>query len=169
VIYSTQQKTQDSYLILPVAVPANQSSGMTFDPYNKKKNYCPIVSMDIYQLFDNPLSSAKKMESYGDRAFSYCIEDAINRYKQVNQVESYDTTSANPLLSELRSLSYKLTPHISFYEDAVKVSAMLNQREFIIDYDYENPEYIFISFFENDRLIIKERKITELLDALESF
>jgi hypothetical protein len=122
-----------------INVSKNQSDGMVSDHY---------ISVDSYQLFDNPLSSTRKIESYRDRDFYYCIEDAINRYKQVNRAESYDTTPANPLRSELESLSYKLSPHISFYDDAVKVTVILNKNEFIIDCDYENPGYIFVSFFK---------------------
>jgi hypothetical protein len=96
------------------------------------------------------------------------IADAIRRYKLVNHVDDYDTTLAQPFLSALKSLITIAIPHISFYNDAVKVNLKFNDREFIIDYDYEDPEFLFISTFEGDRLKIKEGKITQLYTMLDS-
>jgi hypothetical protein len=128
------------------------------------------VTINTYELNFNHLSSTKQEESPWDKVFFNCISDAIRRYKLVNHVDDYDTTPAKSFLAMLKSLISIAIPHISFYHDAVKVNLTFNEREFIIDYDYEDPEFIFISTFEDDRLKIKEGKITTQLYAmLESF
>jgi hypothetical protein len=136
-----------------------------------KQNYYNRYSVTSYELTSNLLSSTKQEESPWDRVFSSCITDAIRRYKLVNHVDDYDTTPAKPFLSAIKSLiQIDIVPNISFYKDAVKVTLNFNQREFIIDYDYEDPEFIFISTFEDDRLKIKEGKITtQLYEMLGSF
>jgi hypothetical protein len=128
------------------------------------------ISVNTYEFNFNYLSSTKQEESLWDKVFFNCISDAIRRYKLVNHVDDYDTTPAKSFLATLKSLISIAIPHISFYHDAVKVNLTFNEREFIIDYDYEDPEFIFISTFEDDRLKIKEGKITTQLYAmLESF
>jgi hypothetical protein len=46
---------------------------------------------------------------------------------------------------------------------------IFNQREFIIDYDYEEPDSVFVSTFEGDNLIIKDGNIAGMYALMESF
>jgi hypothetical protein len=101
-----------------------------------------------------------------DTTLCACITDAIRRHKLVNRVDDYDITPAQSFLAALRSLIPIAIPHISFYQDAVKARITFKQREFIIDYDYEEPEFVFVSTFEGDRLSIKEGKTTQLYTML---
>jgi hypothetical protein len=142
---------------------------LSFEEYLKQNCCTTIPFRYTIEINFNPLSSTKPQESPEDRAFSKCIADAIMRHKLVNHVDDYDTTPAQPFLEKLRSLMYLVVPHISFYNDAVKASVNFKQKEFIIDYDYEEPEFIFISTFEDDMLRIKEGKIDQLYTILESF
>jgi peptidase E len=97
------------------------------------------------------------------------IFDAISRYKLVNSTDSYDTASAKLFLTMLESFSYRTMPHITLYEDAVKARITYKYVEFIIDYDFEEPESVFISAFEGDKLIIKDGPIKDIFKILESF
>jgi hypothetical protein len=101
--------------------------------------------------------------------FDYCINDAIQRYKLVNHADSYESTPAKPFLSVLRTFCYSVVPRITFYDDAVKVRLIFNRREFIIDYDYEEPDSVFVSTFEGDNLIIKDGNIAGMYALLRSF
>lgn len=115
--------------------------------------------------------STKQEESPFERSFSCCIDDAVSRYKVVNHAESYDLVPAKPLLTVLKALMYMnmAALRITFYDDAVKARITYNQREFIIDYDYEELELLYVSTFEGDTLIMKDGPVTELYRLLESF
>jgi hypothetical protein len=51
----------------------------------------------------------------------------------------------------------------------VKARITYKYVEFIIDYDFEEPESVFISAFEGDKLIIKDGPIKDIFQILESF
>jgi hypothetical protein len=142
---------------------------LSLEGYSKQNYYTTIPFRYTTELNFNPLSSTKPQESPEGRVFSRCIAEAIRRHKLVNHVDDYDTTPAQPFLEKLKSLMHIVVPHISFYNDAVKASVNFKQKEFIIDYDYEEPEFIFISTFEDDMLKIKDGKIDQLYTILESF
>jgi hypothetical protein len=104
-----------------------------------------------------------------DKEFYGYIDDAIKRYKLVNHTEEYDITPAKTFLSAIKPLTSKIIRHISFYDDAVKVRIIYNQREYIIDYDYEEPECVFVSTFEGKTLLMKDGSLVQLRRILESF
>jgi hypothetical protein len=100
----------------------------------------------------------------------FCIDDAVRRYKQVNNTD-IDTSPSELFLKELEKLSFELTslPRISFYSNAVKVKINFSHQEFILDYDYECPESVFISTFKSGKLIVKDSSIDKIPMALGSF
>jgi hypothetical protein len=101
--------------------------------------------------------------------FQCLVQDAIRRYKSVNNADTYDSSPAVPLLRSLFSLYPQLTPRISFYSDAAKVLAVYAGRELILDYDYDEPDSVFISWDKNGVLTVKDCKLTGLRQILELF
>jgi len=135
--------------------------------YKNQNNY--EIENASYSSIQKDRLSIPKTESPQQRAFSSCINDGIQRYKLINNADSCDTKPANLFLSMLESLSYIAIPRITFYTDAVKARITFYQREFFIDYDYEEPESVFISTFEGDKLLVKDGPVKSLLQILESF
>jgi hypothetical protein len=175
---NTVQRNIQPLLFIYYAILSSQSGERVPDSYirgllsqqkYKKQNCYNPESGYSHELTLIPLLSAQKQEIPSDRAFSYCIEDAIIRYKRVNHTDNCDITQAETFLAILESFSTIFIPRISFYSDAVKAKLTFNQREFIIDYDYEEQNSVFISTFEGDKLIVKDAHITEIYTTLESF
>jgi hypothetical protein len=158
--FSTTQSGENILNIYPMII-WSQFNNISYE-ISKKINTSYLDSL-------NELLSIPKNESSQQRAFSSCVNDGIRRYKLVNSTDSYDTAPAKIFLTILESLSYRTLPRITFYEDAVKARIIYNNLELIIDYDFEEPESVFISAFEGDKLIIKDGPIKDIFKILESF
>jgi hypothetical protein len=85
-----------------------------------------------------------------------CINDAIQRFEFLNPGDHIEISQAQPFLDKV----VKLDPnaHISFYHDSVKVRI----NEYILDYDYEDPDMVFISSFIDGVLVVKDCQIDNI-------
>jgi hypothetical protein len=101
--------------------------------------------------------------------FNWFIQDAIRRYKLVNDTDDYDYSPAAPLLTSLFSLYPHIIPRISFYHDSAKVLIDHAGNKFIFDYDYDEADSIFISCDKNGVMLVKDCKLTDLRQTLELF
>jgi hypothetical protein len=101
--------------------------------------------------------------------FNWFIQDAIRRYKLVNNTSGYDYSPSIPFLKALFSLYPHIAPRISFYNDAAKVLTVHAGKEFILDYDYDESDSIFISCEKNGIMVVKDCKLTCLRQTLEFF
>jgi hypothetical protein len=100
--------------------------------------------------------------------FQSCVADAIDRYKRLNKAETYDITAAKPFLSALNCL-YPVLPVITFFDDSVKARFTFNHTEFVVDYDFEESEPVYVSAYKNDLLVFKTCSLEKLKETLEQF
>ena len=94
--------------------------------------------------------------------------DAIGRYKKLNSTE-IDCQPVKPLLQALKSARSIVVSRITFYEDGAKIRIQFAQTDFIIDFDFEDPDYVFITTFKDEKMVVKSCKISKLLETLERF
>jgi hypothetical protein len=159
---------KQSFLPSFYASAASQSGNSVPEVYIlSRQNNGQMTRYDNRKIYPHDVYS--QIQNTAIINFDYYINDAIQRYKLVNHADSYDLTLAKPFLSALRTFCYSVVPRITFYDDAVKVRLIFNQQEFIIDYDYEEPDSVFVSTFEDDNLIIKDGNIAEIYALLRSF
>jgi hypothetical protein len=97
-----------------------------------------------------------------------CVADALNRYKTLNNAD-INYTPAEMLLSTLRGISGVKILRITFYEDGAKIRIRFARTDFIIDFDFEEPDSVFITTFKNGTMVIKDCKIGDLQETLELF
>jgi hypothetical protein len=103
-----------------------------------------------------------------DKAFDFCVDDAITRFQKLNKVLDYNIKPAEQFLSALRLLNPILL-RLTFYEDGVKARFSYGQKEFVADYNYEEANSIFISTFVNDILVVKDGTPDALPEILGRF
>jgi hypothetical protein len=103
-----------------------------------------------------------------NKEFKSHIEDAVNRYKKLANSSNYAIKPAEPFLLSLKSLDLN-SPRITFYEDGAKARFSYRQKEFVADYNYEEPDSIFVSTFIGDVLVVKDGEPRALLEILERF
>ncbi|MDR2630161.1 MAG: hypothetical protein LBC60_04490 [Spirochaetaceae bacterium] len=96
------------------------------------------------------------------------ILNAISRYKKLNGVES-DFSPAKSLLWALKSVRSIVVSRITFYEDGAKIRLRFAQTDFIIDFDFEEPDSVFITTFKNGTMFVKDCQIDDLQKTLELF
>jgi addiction module RelB/DinJ family antitoxin len=94
--------------------------------------------------------------------------DALWRYKAVNNAD-FDIVKAEPFLQTLWGLGSLIEPHITLYEGAVKGRFKFKGREFVIDYNFEEPETVFILSRQNGKLFAKDCTRAEMERTLGLF
>jgi hypothetical protein len=103
--------------------------------------------------------------------FDIFLNDAIKRFKEIYNGSDPDKTKADKFLSALKSLSGKnnLKPYIIFNKFAVKVQLNVADKEFILDYDYEDLNTVFILLSKDGTIFVKECTIDRIEETLGSF
>jgi addiction module RelB/DinJ family antitoxin len=97
------------------------------------------------------------------------VIDALRRYKVVNNNAGLDITPAEPFLQAIRALGSPVSPRITFYEDAVKVRLSSGGRDFVIDYNFEEPNSVFILSRKDGKLFVKDCSLSDIAKTLELF
>ena len=94
--------------------------------------------------------------------------DALRRYKAVSNAD-FDIAKAEPLLQALWGLGSIVEPRITFYKEAVKVRFKFKGREFVIDYNFEEPETVFILSRQDGKLFAKDCALADIEKTLGRF
>jgi hypothetical protein len=105
-----------------------------------------------------------------DKGFDALLHEAIDRYKDLHHVSDLDTAKANKFLSALKSINniMRFHPYIIFNKFAAKVQMNMNDKEFVIDYDYNDPNSVII-LSKGKTLFIKECILDKIEETLRSF
>jgi DNA-damage-inducible protein J len=94
--------------------------------------------------------------------------DALRRYKAVNNAD-FDIVKAEPFLQALWRLGSTVEARITLYEEAVKVRLKFKGREFVIDYNFEEPETVFIMSRQDGKLFAKDCALIDIEKTLGLF
>ena len=106
-----------------------------------------------------------------DDDFNFHLNDALKRYKEINNGSVFDTARTSVFLSVLKTVSdnLRLQPYIIFNKFATKVQLSFNGIDFVLDYDHEDPNVVFILSSRDGTLVVKESTLTKLEEVLRSF
>ena len=97
------------------------------------------------------------------------VIDALRRYKVVNSNADFDIALAEPFLQVIQALGPQAGPRITFYSDAVKIRLSYGGRDFAIDYNFEEPDSVFILSRTDGKLFVKDCKLADMAKTLELF
>jgi antitoxin component of RelBE/YafQ-DinJ toxin-antitoxin module len=75
----------------------------------------------------------------------------------------------NLFLQALWGLGSIVEPRITLYEEAVKVRLKFKDREFVIDYNFEEPETVFILSRQDGKLFAKDCALADIERTLGLF
>jgi hypothetical protein len=105
------------------------------------------------------------------RSFNSCKYDAISRYKQVYKTDNYNTDALKSFLDAIKEIVYnsRLIPRFNFYPDGAKAVFILHDQEITVEYDLDEPEFVFVSKFVDEVLHIKNSTIDNLSHAWGEF
>jgi hypothetical protein len=115
--------------------------------------------------------SATEYRQQENTEFDTFLNDAIRRYKEINHTEDLDITGAEKFLTALYSLNIRLHPqlYIMFNKFSVKVQINLDNKEFMLDYDYDDTNSVFILSSRGETCIVKECTLDKIEETLRSF
>jgi len=126
---------------------------------DKKQNTNLISDKEIVLTVNNYFGFEIAIHS-----FNNCKLDAISRYKQVYKTDHYNTDALKPFLEAIKVIVYnsRLIPRFSFYPDGAKAVFILHDQEITVEYDLDEPEFVFVSKFVDEVLHIKNITVDNL-------
>ena len=95
--------------------------------------------------------------------------DAIKRYKAVNNKTDFDITKAEPFLRAIESFDPNKNMRITLQENAVKARLHYKGVEYVFDYNFEEPDSVFILTRKDGKLFVKDCNLAEIIKTLELF
>jgi addiction module RelB/DinJ family antitoxin len=104
----------------------------------------------------------------GETGNDEALIDALRRYKAVNNVD-FDIAKAEPFLQALWEFGSIVEPRITLYGEAVKVRLKFKGREFVVDYNFEEPEMVFILSRQDGKLFAKDCALVDIERTLGLF
>jgi hypothetical protein len=140
----------------------------------KQKMYTDSDNKQSKKLYHQPIKENVNSNSYlldtsNATHFQSCVDNAIKRYKRLNNITEFDYTPAYPFLFVFRGLGPTILQRITFYEDAVNAQINFDNQEFDAEYNYDEPDSMFVSTFKHGTLYVKDGKPADLLQILRSF
>jgi len=98
------------------------------------------------------------------------FDDAIMRYKSVNSKNDFDISKAELFLYSIENLGIAdKDMRITLQENAVKVRLNYNCMDYVLDYNFEEPENVFILTRKDGKLIVKDCNLTNIPETLGNF
>jgi addiction module RelB/DinJ family antitoxin len=107
-------------------------------------------------------------DASGEAGKDEALIDALRRYKAVNNID-FDIAKAEPFLQALWGLGSIVESRITLYGEAVKVRLKFKGREFVIDYNFEEPEMVFILSRQDGKLFAKDCVLADIERTLGLF
>jgi len=115
----------------------------------------PVSEIDYFQQHD----------------FSFYLNDAKRRYQEINHNAVFNVTIINNFLNILKDIcnSMQLQPYIMFNKFATKIQLNFNSKEFVLDYDHEELDSVYIMSSKDGTIFVKECTLDKLEETIRTF
>ena len=97
------------------------------------------------------------------------LVDALKRYKAVSGRDNFDIAKTEPFFRAIETFSSDKSVRITLQENAVKVRLNFKGKDFVLDYNFEEPDNVFILSRREGKLIVKDCNLSEISGTLERF
>ena len=95
--------------------------------------------------------------------------DALKRYKTITGKADFDVTKTEPFIRAVEAVDAIQGTRMTLQEQAVKVRLNYKGRDFVLDYNFEEPDNVFILSSNGGKLAVKDCKLAEISATLECF
>jgi DNA-damage-inducible protein J len=95
--------------------------------------------------------------------------DALKRYKSISGKEDFDIAKTEPFFRAVKTLNSDKSMRITLQENAVKVRLNNKGEDYILDYNFEEPDSVFILSRRDGKLFVKDCNLNEISETLELF
>ena len=98
------------------------------------------------------------------------IIDAMKRFKSVNGKSNFDITKIEPFFRAIENLgTVNENMRITFQEKAVKVRLNHKGNNYVLDYNFDEPDNVFILTRKDGKLFVKDCNLDGIPETLGSF
>jgi len=98
------------------------------------------------------------------------LVDAIRRYKSVNGKSDFDIARTAPFFLAIENLGIaNKNMRIALQEKAVKVRLKYKGNDYVLDYNFDEPDNVFILTRKGGKLFVKDCNLNCICETLESF
>ena len=118
------------------------------------------------QRNQNSHFTANAVETIENTVLQNCIEDSVNRFKTFNNGKNPTDIYSYKIINLLKELCRVDTPYMTMYEDAVKIRTTIREKKFIIDYDFDEPNSVYITEQHNQNSKITQCKVEDFILSL---
>jgi DNA-damage-inducible protein J len=115
------------------------------------------------------LSVRREFDLATDALSGEALVDALRRYKAVNDRTDFDITKAEPFLRAVEVLGTQIAKRITLQERAVKIRLSFKGREYVLDYNFDEPGSVFILSRKDGKLMVKDCELSSISKTLELF
>jgi DNA-damage-inducible protein J len=96
--------------------------------------------------------------------------DAIRRFKSVNGNSDYDIAKITPFFQAIENLGIvNENMRITLQEKAVKVRLNYKGKDYVIDFNFDEPENVFILTRKDNKLFVKDCNLNNISKTLRNF
>ena len=95
--------------------------------------------------------------------------EALRRYKIISNKSDFDIAKAEPFLKAVEALGANTDMRITLQENAVKVRLNFRNKDFVLDYNFEEPDAVFILSRIEGKLFVKDSNLTGISETLRRF
>jgi len=103
--------------------------------------------------------------------FTLLLNDALQRYKDLNNGALFDITIVEIFINKLKNIcdTMQLQPYIMFNKFATKIQLNFNNKEFVLDYDHEELDTVYILSSKDGTIFVKECTLDKLEETIRTF
>jgi DNA-damage-inducible protein J len=116
-----------------------------------------------------PLTVTGRQETGVELFENEALVDALKRYKSVSGKDDFDIAKTEPFLRVAESLDSEKSMRITLQENAVKVRLNFKGEDYVLDYNFQEPDSVFILSRRNGKLFVKDCNLSEISKTLERF
>ena len=95
--------------------------------------------------------------------------DALKWYKSVSGKDDFDIAKTEPFFRAVKTLDSDKSMRITLQENAVKVRLNRKGEDYVLDYNFEEPNSVFVLSRRDGKLFVKDCNLNEIYETLERF
>jgi DNA-damage-inducible protein J len=115
------------------------------------------------------LTVQEKPENNSEMMEDEALIDALKRYKSINGEANFDIAKIEPLLRAVEAIDSRKNIRMTLQEKAVKIRLNYKKSDYVLDYNFEEPDSVFILSRKNEKLVVKDCKLDKITETLELF
>ena len=116
-----------------------------------------------------PLTVTGAKETSADFFENEALVDALKRYKSIYGKDDFDIAKTELFFRAVKTLDSGKNMRITLQENAVKVRLKLKGEDYVLDYNFEEPDSVFILSQRDGKLFVKDCNLSGISETLERF